>query len=161
MDFFLNHTLESYKNKRDSNLVTMENQTETNSQPEGVKKESIEMDEVQKEGVQKEEQIDKGIKLGDMIELSGFSIFDRSEMIIIKKLIGNYVRKFIDYEKGFSSLKVTAKKVHEREKSVIFEFHLILSLSSGSPIAVDSNGRNAFMALDEILKNAEEILKKV
>jgi hypothetical protein len=139
----------------------MENQTETNPEAKDIQNEAIANENVQKEDVQKEEQIDKGIKLGEMIELSGFSHFDRSEMIIIKKLIGNYVRKFIDYEKGFSSLKVTAKKVHEREKSVIFEFHLILNLSSGSPIAVDSNGRNAFMALDEILKNAEEILKKV
>ena len=144
----------------------MENQTETNSKAENAQNEAIANENVPKEDIQKgalgsDGQIDKGIKLGDMIELSGFSLFDRSEMIIIKKLIGNYVRKFIDHEKGFTALKITTKKVHEREKSVIFEFHLILSLSSGSPIALDSNGRNAFMALDEILKNAEEILKKV
>lgn len=139
----------------------MENQTETSNRKEDVQNETVTNESVRKEDVQKEERLDKGIKLGDLIELSGFSVFDRSEMIIIKKVVGNYVRKFIDYEKGFSSLRITAKKVHEREKSVIFEFHLLITLSQGNPIAIDSNGRNAFMALDELLKNAEEILKKV
>ncbi|HOI19092.1 MAG TPA: hypothetical protein PLX15_04495 [Candidatus Woesearchaeota archaeon] len=125
----------------------MENQTETNSPVN------------QEQNEEKTKQ--KNIMLGEMIELTGFSVFDRSEMIIIKKLIGNYVRKFIDYEKGFSSLKLTAKKVHEREKSVIFEFHLMITLSQGNPITIDSSARNAFMALDEILKNSEQLIKKL
>ncbi len=97
-------------------------------------------------------------KLGGNIELSGFSEFDRAEMVVIKKIIGNYVRKFIDMEKGVLDVKVTAKPVHEREKSAKYEIHLLINLEEGKPIAVESTGRNAFMVIDEAFKNAEQML---
>ncbi len=97
-------------------------------------------------------------KLGGNIELSGFSEFDRAEMIVIKKIVGNYVRKFIDMEKGVLNVKVTAKSVHEREKSTKFEIHVLINLKEGKPIAAQGTGRNLFMVIDEAFKNAEHML---
>ena len=41
------------------------------------------------------------LQLGGNIELSGFREIDPASMVIIKKIVGNYARKFSDHFDGF------------------------------------------------------------
>jgi hypothetical protein len=102
---------------------------------------------------------DETYSLGEHIELSGFKIIDHASMIIVRKLVGNYTRKFIDNVSGFSKLKITLKEVHNTDKSVKYELHgnAIINTQVESTEATD---RNLFYALDTVLKKLEAILIK-
>ena len=47
------------------------------------------------------------LRLGGEIELVGFKEVDTRNMIVLKKIIGNYVRKFNDHNIGFKSIKIS------------------------------------------------------
>ena len=106
------------------------------------------------------EDIDSGIvELGGHIELSGFNEVEGGSMIILKKIIGNYVRNISDRNTGFENLKIHMKKIHETEGSKKFEVHVKLLVDSNvhSSEHVD---RNIFTAVDKALRKAEAGLLK-
>ena len=49
------------------------------------------------------------IKLGGNISLSGFSIVDPGQMVVVKKIVGNNVRKLEGMCEKFEHLKLTLK----------------------------------------------------
>ncbi len=97
---------------------------------------------------------DDRIELGGNIELSGFRDVDGATMIVLKKIIGSYARKFSDTCKKFESLSVTMKKVHEREISEKYEIHVKL-LDNGKPLVSEVTDFNMFFAIDTALKKVE------
>lgn len=105
-----------------------------------------------------EEEPEEGMKLGGNIELIGFGDFDRSELAVVKKIVGNYVRKFSDMKKGLSNVRVRVKTIHEREKSAVYEVSLQLVFDEGKPVVTNSSGRNLFFVVSDALKSAEELL---
>ncbi|MDI3474238.1 MAG: hypothetical protein PWR30_561 [Candidatus Woesearchaeota archaeon] len=104
------------------------------------------------------EESEEGMKLGGNIELIGFGDFDRSELAVVKKIVGNYVRKFSDMKKGLSSARLRVKTIHEREKSAVYEVNLQLVFDEGKPVVTNSSGRNLFFVVSDVLKSAEELL---
>jgi hypothetical protein len=54
---------------------------------------------------------DESIVLGGNIELVGFKELDGGSMVILKKMIGNHVRKMSETAENFEKLTVTMKKV--------------------------------------------------
>ena len=94
------------------------------------------------------------LALGGNIELTGFSDIDRGSMAVVKKIVGNYARRFSDAYTEFSSLSVKMKRIHEREKSEKYEFHSALTLG-GRSFYADIVDRNLFFALDRVLKKLE------
>ena len=56
------------------------------------------------------------IELGGNIELSGFKDVDGGSMVILKKVVGNYVRKMNDMTSKFEKLSLNMKVIHEKEK---------------------------------------------
>ena len=94
---------------------------------------------------------DESVKLGGNIELSGFRDIDSSSMVVLKKIIGNHVRRISELAKKMESIHITLKPVHEREKSEKYEVHANL-LNNGRIYASEMTDRNLFVAVDTVLK---------
>lgn len=101
--------------------------------------------------------MDDTVVLGGNIELSGFSELDGGSMIILKKVVGNYAKKFSERCSKFEKLSVNMKTVHEREKSEKYELHAKL-LDNGNPSTSEVTDRNLFFALDSVLKKIENMI---
>ena len=101
---------------------------------------------------------DDTLNLGGNIELSGFSDIDSASMIILKKIVGNFAKKFADHNENFQKLHVTMKPVHEREKGEKYEIHgkVVINGRSASAEMVD---RNLFYCLDKVMKKLESELE--
>ena len=97
------------------------------------------------------------LELGGNINLTGFSDLDPGRMIVIKKIVGNYARKFGDISSKFEQLSITMKSIHETESSNIFEVNAKI-MNSGQPINAGINDRNIFVAIDSVLKKIEKQL---
>ena len=95
--------------------------------------------------------MDDLMQLGGNIELSGFKDIDGASMVVLKKIIGNHVRRMTELSDKFESLKVTMKPVHETEKSEKYEIHAQL-MNDGKPIVSEVVERNLFVAVDDALK---------
>jgi hypothetical protein len=97
--------------------------------------------------------------LGGNIQLTGFGGLDKSSMIILKKIVGNYARRFSEICEKCDMLHITMKPVHEREKSEKYEIHALLN-AKGKNFTSEVVDRNLFFALDSCLKKIEnEIIK--
>ena len=98
--------------------------------------------------------MDDSMQLGGNIELSGFRDIDGASMVVLKKIIGNYGRRFSEIAEKFESLKVTMKPVHETEKSEKYEIHAQL-MADGKSYVSEVVERNLFVAVDSVLKKIE------
>ena len=100
------------------------------------------------------------MELGGNIELVGFSELDSSELVILKKIIGNYARKFSDaLGDSYEKLTLNLKPVHGK-KSSKFELQAKLMVK-GKPVNVDYTDNNLFVTVAEALKKLEaQIIKK-
>ena len=94
------------------------------------------------------------IELGGNIELIGFKDLDSAELIILKKIIGNYARKFFDNLEGYEQLSINLKKIGG-EKSNKFEVDAKL-MSNGKPINSNVTENNVFVSVSEVLKKVEK-----
>jgi len=101
--------------------------------------------------------MDDSMQLGGNIELSGFRGIDGASMVILKKIIGNYGRRFSEIAANFESLKITMKPVHETQKSENYEVHAHL-IAAGKTVASEAVERNLFVAIDNALKRIESQL---
>ena len=99
------------------------------------------------------------INLGEMIQLSGFKVVEPGEMVVIRKLVGSQVRKFQEMIDNFERLTIHLKPVHKTEKNMIYELHADL-IHSGKNLNVQTESRNLFMALSDIFRKLEELVKK-
>ena len=95
--------------------------------------------------------MDDSMQLGGNIELSGFRDIDGASMVVLKKIIGNYGRRFSEIADKFESLKITMKPIHETEKSEKYEIHAQL-IADGKPFVSEVVERNLFVAVDNALK---------
>lgn len=96
--------------------------------------------------------------LGGNIVLSGFREVDGGTMIILKKMIGNYARKFSDKTPGFEKLHVHLKQIHASDSPGKFEINAKVNHSGKTSVAEDVN-HNIFVAVDNCLKGMENSLK--
>ncbi len=85
--------------------------------------------------------------LGGGIELIGFMVVDLPSMVIVKKMVGNYARKFADENEKFEKLVLTAEK---EGKKIIAELTI-----GGKTKKSDVEENNVFIALDKALKSFE------
>jgi len=95
------------------------------------------------------------LELGGNITLAGFDGKDFTEMIVVKKMVGQYARQFSDHITGFSALKLTLKSVHETKT----EIHVLITVD-GHEITSEETAHNIYIALDMSLKHAYEQARK-
>lgn len=101
--------------------------------------------------------MDDSVTLGGNIELSGFRDIDPGSMVILKKIVGNFAKKFSDHNEDFQKLHVTMKPLHEREKGEIYEIHGRLHVN-GHALSAEMVDRNLFYCLDKVMKKLESEL---
>ncbi len=88
------------------------------------------------------------VKLGGNIELIGFKDVEPGSMVVLKKMIGGYVKKFSEAVSNFEkfSLILKNKENNELEAKLYHE---------GNVKESQSSGKNLFVALDEVMKKLE------
>ncbi|MBW3013014.1 hypothetical protein KY325_00405 [Candidatus Woesearchaeota archaeon] len=95
------------------------------------------------------------IKLGGNIELSGFRDLDGGTMVILKKIIGNYVRRLSDSSEKFESFRLHMKQISQGN---IFEVHGHL-IDNGKNYAAEHTDRNLFVTVNKVLSKIESSMK--
>jgi hypothetical protein len=86
------------------------------------------------------------INLGDKIELKEFNDLDSGELTVLKKMIGNHVNTFHEFEK----LTLVLKGVHEKEKSKKFQINGTL-VKDAKQYNSESTNFNLFFVVNEVL----------
>lgn len=89
-------------------------------------------------------------QLGGNIELIGFQEIDGGSMIILKKVIGSYARKFSDRLSGIDKLSIRMKKVGNSQFELYGALH-----KEGQQFNSDLTEYNIFVAMDKLLKKIE------
>ena len=100
------------------------------------------------------EEENQTIQLGGNIELSGFKEIDGGSMIIIKKIVGSYVRKFADKTQNLQKFSLNMKKVHSNQENAIFELHGNI-IRDGKTYSAETAERNLFVAVDSVMRKLE------
>ena len=95
------------------------------------------------------------IELGGNITLSGFSERDFTELIVVKKMVGQYARKLSD-NYGMDALKVTLKPVHTTKS----EIHCHATFG-GKDLSSEETAQNLYVALDSALKSIQTQAEKL
>ena len=90
------------------------------------------------------------VELGGNISLSGFKDLEPGSMTIIKKIVGNYAKKFSEKSSDFEKLALTMKK---KESEYKVDVKLLLK---GNSITAEETDRNLFFVVDKVLKKIEE-----
>lgn len=88
------------------------------------------------------------LQLGGNIELSGFSGLDGGAMIVLKKIIGNYVSKMNNQVSKLEKVSITMKVVHDNK----FELKAKL-VDNGNALHSSAVDRNIYVAVDSALKS--------
>jgi hypothetical protein len=94
------------------------------------------------------------IELGGNIELVGFKELDGGSMVIVRKMVGNHVRKMSGLAENFEKLTVTMKPVHGSK----YEVHAKL-IDNGKPVTSEVTDFNIFFTLDKALTKVGNSLR--
>ncbi|MFH1669773.1 MAG: hypothetical protein ABIA62_07645 [Candidatus Woesearchaeota archaeon] len=97
------------------------------------------------------------IVLGGNIELVGFKELDGGSMIILKKMVGNHVRKLSDSAENFEKLTVSMKKVGTGNNKFEIQAKVI---DNGKPYASEVTDFNLFFTLNKALLQIQNQLVK-
>ena len=100
--------------------------------------------------------MDDLMELGGNIDLVGFKDIDRGSMVIIKKLVGNHVRKMADMSESFERLTLTIKPVHGGKNK--YEVHARMT-DNGKNYTSEVTDFNLFFTLDKALSKVASSLK--
>ena len=99
------------------------------------------------------------LKLGDNIEITGFKELERDQLVIVKKIVGNHVKKISDQNENFKTLKLTLKPIHKTKKSQKYEIKGNLDMG-GKIKTAEITDYNLFFAISQILNKLEGSVKK-
>ena len=86
------------------------------------------------------------MNLGGGIQLSGFGELEPAQLVIVKKMVGNYIQKI----GGDNILAINLKKVHPTEKNCKYELKGKLE-QSGQIKQAEITDYNIFFALNKVL----------
>ena len=99
------------------------------------------------------------IELGGNITLVGFKELGYAELVVVKKIVGNYARRFSDKD-PLNNLTLTVKPIHNtNEDSSKFELKAKADLN-GKIFNADLVEYNLFVGLDSALKKLETQIMK-
>lgn len=84
------------------------------------------------------------MQLGGNIELNGFGNLQRAEMVVLKKIVGNYAKTMSEKNTKFAKLKVSMSKNAE--------YKISAEMTADKIYAEEKTGNNLFITLDSALK---------
>ena len=98
----------------------------------------------------------ENILLGGNIELIGFKDLDSGSMVVLRKMVGNHVRKLSDSTNNFEKLTVTMKKIGSGNNK--FEVQAKM-LDNGRLVNSEVTDFNLFFTIDKALKQIQSQIK--
>src|SRR3989344_2178436 len=96
------------------------------------------------------------VKLGGNIELSGFNDIDGASMVILKKIIGNQVKKISKTVENYELLRLVKKNVHNNSK---FEVHVLFAYN-GNSVSVENIDNNLFMSVSGAMNKIRNTVER-
>lgn len=93
------------------------------------------------------------LELGGNISLIGFKELPPQELIIMKKIVGNFVKKVQTRYNNFNKIVLDLKKVHNSESEISTKIVI-----DNKTYNVEVTDFNIFFALNKALKKIEEQL---
>lgn len=98
------------------------------------------------------------IELGGNIRLVGFKELDYAEFTIVKKVVGNYAKRFSE-KTPFSNLTLSLKPIHKTTDEITkFELKAKLDID-GKLYNTEVTEHNLFIGIDGALKKLEAQIK--
>lgn len=98
-------------------------------------------------------EVRQNIELGGKITLSGFHIVELGKLVVVKKIVGNYVKKMEEKTQNFENISIHLKTVHNSE----FEIQTKL-VANGRSYSSDVVDFNLFFAMG---KSLDKILNEI
>lgn len=105
--------------------------------------------------IEKKAKADNETELGGKISLVGFKALEPAELVIIKKIVGNYVKK-MNENAGYESLKLNLQQ-HAKGKTFLHEINAQAIFKEGK-FGSRVTDWNLYKALSNVL---EKVLKEV
>ena len=99
-------------------------------------------------------EMDESQHLGGNIELSGFREIENGTSVVVKKILGNHVRRFMEICPHFEKLSITLKTIHGNDPTKKVELHAKLFCKS-KMFSSEITDNNLFVTLDKLLKKLE------
>ncbi len=93
----------------------------------------------------------------DLLQLSGFKDLEKDQMIVLKKVVGNYISNFSGYG-DVETLSLHLKKISETEASAIYQIKSNLEFDD-KKYNSSSENRNLFVCIDDVMKKLETQIK--
>ena len=97
--------------------------------------------------------------LGGNIELTGFRAVDKPTVVVVKKIVGNYVKRISSVADKFEKLSVVLKSVHAQDNNQKYELRAKM-MDNGKMYNSDIVDKNLFFALDKVLTKLEQNIKR-
>ena len=95
---------------------------------------------------------DEMVQLGANIEFTGFDAMHGDELITVKKIVGNHIRRLEELSNHFDGLKLRVKPLHKTEaEAKKFEIHATL-MDGGKTYPASVIEHNLFAGVDSVLK---------
>lgn len=89
------------------------------------------------------------LELGGNIRLSGFDVLDPAQMVVVKKIVGNYAKRYSERSSLFQALHLALKEFTTTAVAIEGTLHL-----EQMHTATVTN-ENLFFALDAVLRELE------
>lgn len=94
------------------------------------------------------------LELGGNIVLSGFRELKRDELIIVKKIVGNFVRKLDASQAGFRKLSLQLKSIHNSQYEITGSMQM-----KESEYQAEVTEHNLFFTINKVLHKLEQATK--
>ncbi len=92
------------------------------------------------------------LQLGSSIELTGFRAIGGGEMVVVKKIVGNYVRRMESMCHQFGGFKIRLKPLHQAgDKLKKFELRA-QAIDGGNVYPAEVVEHNLFVGIDAVCK---------
>ncbi|MFW6383736.1 MAG: hypothetical protein ACOCZQ_03775 [Nanoarchaeota archaeon] len=98
------------------------------------------------------------MELGGNISLNGFSNLDRDTMVIVKKLVGSYVKTLSEGNDNFKSLSLNLNSGVEESNPQKYSLEGVLV--ADNEYKAEAEETNLMIAIDKVLKNLESQCQK-
>lgn len=97
------------------------------------------------------------MELGGNIELVGFQGLDSSDLVVIKKMVGNFAKRLHDIYDELSELRITLQEVHRAANHESYELHGLVRVND-KEYESSVQDDNLYFCLNDILRKLGEQL---
>ena len=96
----------------------------------------------------------ESMQLGDKIELINFNGFDRDKLLVVRKIVGNFVKNLQEKQPDFENLNLVFNSVHETKSEIKGKLRI-----GGKDYHSEIVDFNLFFALNSVLGKLEREIR--